>query len=775
MADNPNFVGGNANTGKLNTFELPNPLHKYASYNVLFTLSSVTEDSIRTGRYLTDTDLTDVIARSGGIGPDGFKGSYRTNQRNALNQAVNREGPSIRTDMRLEELRKEYGKYTDSIKILHYHHDLFIENVNMLSTISPNAERNMANFTKMEFEIHEPFGITFIEKVRAATFLAGYNDYQDAPLLLTMEFRGFDENGKVLKGGTTETRKVPILIAKVDFDVNEGGARYSIIAVPYADMGFDDRFKVLRTRIALTSPSDYFPTWKGQMEKGLADQMDQEIKEKVREYHDVYKFEVAPDLFTKAKKYAYSDQYVYSDVQIKEMLRKQFKLVPIPDRGSDGVGSNDYVISGDDISALPIRANNTTQYADSGTTVVKAFEDWLRNHPGFFDIAEDFWRAYLTMANYGPFSEDATKRQKEISAILENKKELEKILLEHQYLPWFKIKSTTFTDTSKQDGITKMHPKTITYMAIPYKIHVLKLLATGLSIGTINWSKFVRKNYDYIYTGDNVDVQGLRINYKTAYYMRNVRGDDKNENEDSKVKVVKRAFNQVFGTETDPEPLLPLRSYPSNIKGRSTVVNFKSNGNKAQEFFDYLTNPEADMMRIELDILGDPHYICQDVLAALKTKGAGGNGAVGKTVTTETVIKTRSDFDETQFGCFNADQYMPLINLRYRLPTDPKENEGTMFNNGETQQDNVFFNGIYQVVRVDSKFDQGQFLQTLTCVRMNNQQGEGLAPQVISSTVKKYSKPPVKDKPTTEKYSGTTGLENTLFEENVNKIMGVDE
>jgi hypothetical protein len=175
------------------------------------------------------------------------------------------------------------------------------------------------------------------------------------------------------------------------------------------------------------------------------------------------------------------------------------------------------------------------------------------------------------------------------------------------------------------------------------------------------------------------------------------------------------------------------------------VQNFKSNGNKSQEFFDYLTNPEADMLRIELDILGDPHYICQDVLAALKLKGAGGNGAIGKNVTTETVIKTRSDFDEEQFGCFNADQYMPLINLRYRLPTDPKENEGTMFNNGATQQDNVFFNGVYQVVRVDSKFDQGQFLQTLTCVRMNNQQGQGLAPQVISSTVQKYSKPPKKD------------------------------
>ena len=92
--------------------------------------------------------------------------------------------------------------------------------------------------------MHEPYGVTLVEKIRAATFLAGYLDYQDAPLLLTIEFRGFDENGNTLKQGMSETRKIPILIAKVDFDVNEGGARYSIVAVPYGDLGFDDRFKV---------------------------------------------------------------------------------------------------------------------------------------------------------------------------------------------------------------------------------------------------------------------------------------------------------------------------------------------------------------------------------------------------------------------------------------------------------------------------------------------------------------------------------------------------
>ena len=135
------------------------------------------------------------------------------------------------------------------------------------------------------------------------------------------------------------------------------------------------------------------------------------------------------------------------------------------------------------------------------------------------------------------------------------------------------------------------------------------------------------------------------------------------------------------------------------------------------------------MMRIELDILGDPHFICQDVLSCLKKLN-------DKKI--DQIITIDSDFDENQFGSFNADQYMTLINLRYRLPADINEKEGTMFSGiDKVRDENLFFNGVYQVVKVDSKFDQGQFLQTLTCVRMNNQQGQGTAPNVITSSALK--------------------------------------
>jgi hypothetical protein len=52
------------------------------------------------------------------------------------------------------------------------------------------------------------------------------------------------------------------------------------------------------------------------------------------------------------------------------------------------------------------------------------------------------------------------------------------------------------------------------------------------------------------------------------------------------------------------------------------------------------------------------------------------------------------------------------------------------------RDENLFFSGVYQVVKVDSKMDNGQFLQTLTCVRMNNQSGEGLPVALVNAQIR---------------------------------------
>lgn len=686
-----------------------NPLHSAASYNTIFTLSGIRESEIRDHSFLKNASH-DIIARSGGIG-DARISSPRDTQTFT--------GPAG-----LRNFTDFTGRYQDSISILKRSHDMFIENVNIISTVSPNAERNLANFTKMEFEVHEPYGITLIEKVRAATALNGFQDYQDAPLLLTIEFKGFNENGQPLyyggakasftdysgKGGAGGVhrgliRKIPILIARVDFDVNEGGAKYSVVAVPYTDLGFDDRFKFPRT--SLIQAGNKAEDWCIDVAAQLDVQMEQEIAENKRQFKDTYIFKIDPEVAKNGGPY----DSVLNSTSNTSTAEQHNEII--------NIGGGYKETATNKLQGLVTGTQyKSTAKADSFTALTKFFEDAVRQSFGYLSLVQNFWVGYLTSLGHTVTKDDTDK----IRSVIRSPEFAEQVAKE-PFVPWFKVKATVETDTERFDSITKMHPKTIIYRAMPYKIHILKLIGSGMSLKT-DWSKYVRKEYNYLYTGDNLDVQGLRINYKTAYYMRNVR-EAKDTTEAGILENLKQTILEAFGQEKDPEPTLPLRQYPSIIKGRSTVSTTNPENLKAQEFYDYLTNPEADMMRIELDILGDPAYICQDIYMPVDDKE--------KDKIPTTTGGGTGPFNNRAHS-FNADQFMTCINLRYRLPADINEKEGTMFSGTEKFRDeNLFFSGVYQVVKVESKMDNGQFMQTLTCVRMNNQTGEGLPVELVNS------------------------------------------
>ena len=128
-----------------------NHLHFFASYATLFTLSGLNERELKDSSFLRNP-VHDVIARSGGIGNP-----------NLTREIVNNiTQPSPQT----EEANLENKAYEDSIRILKNGRDIFFEEVNLLSTVAPSEERGMADFVKMEFQLHEPHGISLIEKIR---------------------------------------------------------------------------------------------------------------------------------------------------------------------------------------------------------------------------------------------------------------------------------------------------------------------------------------------------------------------------------------------------------------------------------------------------------------------------------------------------------------------------------------------------------------------------------------------------------------------------------
>ena len=67
-----------------------------------------------------------------------------------------------------------------------------------------NEKRRLTSVTQIDMTIIEPAGITLFERLRAAAANNNYLDHIDAPYLLTVEFTGFDEVGKVLSAAAKE-------------------------------------------------------------------------------------------------------------------------------------------------------------------------------------------------------------------------------------------------------------------------------------------------------------------------------------------------------------------------------------------------------------------------------------------------------------------------------------------------------------------------------------------------------------------------------------------
>ena len=677
--NNSDYPGENKNStgagGSLSADPLPNVLHKFASYTTLFTLSGVNERELHDHTFLQNP-VHDVIARSSGIGAD-------------INQSGDGQNDLTQAGPQIEQKANENTSFANSVGVLKKGRDIFIEEVNMLSTVGPGEERGLADFVKMTFKLHEPYGISFIEKVRGAARINGYRDYQDAPMLLTIEFKGFDENGIAVKDEAT-VRKIPILITRVELDVNEGGAIYDVTAVRISDIAFDDRFKFPRRQIAIEADT---------LEKAgeqLAEQLNKQIlverdEHKVRTVLDEYRIEFDETVLR------LSEGYI-GEKDVRNSIppgggRTVFESRPRNEKIEITLGEAK-------ISSL--------------TSITKLLEDMVRGTLGYEDLASDFWTAYLRRTGSIKSREDASEEN--IRKFLESN-DLEEIISKNSFVDWFKIKTSVQTDYGQFDTINKMHRKIVTYKVIPYKIHVLKFMRPGIMLSKEVAKSAVKKQYNYLYTGANTDIQSLRINYKTAYYQRNTVEVQK---KDAKgifgiFEKIDNIFTKLIGAgDPDTADVATLRSAPSIVKGSSVFENATPDNAKkarAQEFYDYLTNPTVDMMRIEMDILGDPAYICQDQFIPLDKQG--------------NVMESQGMYDTTS-GSFNVDSHTPLMDLNYRFPDDVNDRTGVMFEGKSTApEENRFFAGVYQVVKIESKFSDGQFLQTLSCVRLNNQSGAG--------------------------------------------------
>ena len=651
----------------------PNVLNQFASYITIFTLSALSREELEDNRIMLGKPAHDVIAKSAGIGNDGNFSPFNSADEVArFSVGKDKEATVKRTEQQKAMLR-------NSSDILSRAHDLFFERVMIKGANGANSDRKLMQYNEIEMDLHEPYGVTLFEKMRAAANNNKFRDHTDAPFLLTIEFRGFNELGQPMGGKAITKRFLPIRITNAEMEINEGGTMYHIKASPWTEFAMFDRFLYTRGAGTLldkvkdqlrpnrTRAASTLTEALRLLQDRLNDQQKDEVLQGVRGVADTY------------------------------VIRTSIG----PDTANDS--KNWEVDSGDGSFRVTIAPNQSI--AEIITRMVlrcDAFRDIVK-------IAKDYWnRRDLADRDLRGQVDDQTLQS----------------YIGSEMIDWFKIKTTVYTSAESFDAIRKTEAKTMVYEVIPHKIHILNFTVPGLS-GSKLWGRFTKKKYKYIYTGDNTEILDLKINYKVGFFLASLvdgsgaQGILKDmQKELSKSKTT--GINQRFASFSSnyPELGLPIKSEPTMIKSVDANTGAGASMIAVEQFYDYLTNPLSDMVRVDMTIMGDPAFIGQENFLPIKQVNDAEARSEGGAQITQVASPGRGLLFDEKLGTFNFDQAECLVTLDFRFPTDLDEKQGIMnFKNKEE----IIFSGLYGVPVIESLWDKGKFTQTLTMMRMNNQ------------------------------------------------------
>ena len=682
----PDFGFGNTGKSTLNkgndiyvtTINAPNNLHQFASYTSLFTLSALSQADLEDTTTLLNSKPHDIILRSSGIGPT----------ENSQRAPLSAEDKKI-----IDKNERLKGAVEKSRSTLSANRDLYIRNVTMNSIPGLNEKRRLTSVTQISMEIVEPAGITLLERIRGAAINNGYLDHLDAPFLLTIDFKGFDEQGRPASAKDSQNMKrlIPVKLVDMQMDVTQAGTVYTVKAIPYNEFAYVNRYNYPRTAGTLSPDgkrlSDVFKTLEALLNKQNEDEKDTGLVEKPDIYSITFAGKSTADI-----KGASDKNYIEDTFITTENLEQQGMAT----QGVTGADGGFYVASGTEIPPDYMKIN-------SSNAITKILEEIMKGHPAYSDKKFDQWKSKVTKTlNVAQFKGGAQE-------VLDQAQDF--------YFDYFKIRASVVPVKGDFDNIRATNRKKINFHVEPYKVHAYSLAIPGVSTGQ-NFKNFVFKTYNYIFTGDNVDVMDVNINYKVAYFQSRLKDFEatdlrKNTIEDASDK----ATGGTSATEHNTDGNLLLKSEVSNAKGEGTG---KTGGTPTQldSFLDSLTHPLADMVNVRMEILGDPAWISQSQFIPLNAK----NFARGAGTASDPDIgywrQNKDRIWNSDLGCYNTDVAEPIIMLNFRMPTDLNDQTGIY----ELQADqSAEFSGLYRVVQVEHNFTDGKYTNVLNLTRFNNQ------------------------------------------------------
>jgi hypothetical protein len=670
----------------LDIFE-PNPLNKFASFNTLFTLSSLTRTELETLSYWnTNYKPQNIIARSSGIGDP--------NTSQSKNFTVESYDHTLASTTKAEQQQAILDKNLDAVrKVLTRGLDFYFQNVTIKTLPAASNDRQLTSVTTIDMEILEPIGLSLVQSIRGAAANAGFLDHIDAPYLLTIEYKGYDDNGKFTDIGANYVRKIPIKMIRMNINVSSGGSVYQIKAIPTTEFAFVDRLNYLRSTVIVNTETGNLSSFCKDLTTKLNNQTTDETKQKYFERPDRYVVTCDPSL----------------DKAFSKNKLKTAETLSMANSKAGGIKINQ---STQGQSFTKTETKTPVGQFNKGAAIHLILVQIMKLIEPY-DSFDDYLKQWTTKAN-GELAGRISQ--------LKTPEERDKFLRENEdkfYMPWFKISSSIHHDVGPVDKITKKHTALMHYHIEPYKLHILNFAVPGLSSNIQQfWSdtrRFIaRKRYDYIFTGDNTEILSLDINYNIAYYQSKFKGLQQQQNTFEEAGPRTASTTRVYSTAPTAEKNLPLHQYPGG--GKSSNVGIYGANESFDQFLDAFSNPQSDMVSIEMEIKGDPVYLSANQFNSMKKPPNPEGGTYENKNSSKTGIGYQT-YDERSKS-YNLNLAEPYVLVNFKAPVDIDLNTGLYkFNQGE----DVIFNGLYRVVTIENRFVGGTFTQMLQLIRLKNQ------------------------------------------------------
>lgn len=681
-------------TGVVGTGET-NVLNNYRSVSYIFTLAGLAKDYLKDPGKYRSSELDLVILKSGGKGFQGITPPTELSsaQSQAVSETVLANDPTVGagiTENNIKNIEKLKGDNNSLVTEFNQkspgRFDMFIENIEIESFMSASEEGNTSKPTKITFDVIEPFSINgFIESLHVAAVSAGYTSYNSTPFLLKVEFSGYPDNEDLPEPVIipNTTRYFPIVFTKMSVEVTERGTRYRCQVLPVNDRAYGESNK-LKKQIKMVGDT---------VKDILTDLMENLTKQNARVSPDADPLHIETDNFeitdiyeikfpSKSTEYGWQDspENEIAGQMLTEITKDASLPYMIPPEESNK--PNGYQGKNNNKQQTPPSKNSTVRYGSPYKTVVHFNEGAMVD-----SIISAVIRDSLYVKN-----------------ILKNIKDK---VDEYGMIDYFAV-NIQVENLEKISPVTKEPFKKYTYVVTPYKVHISRVQPYGsLSYPEKKLKKLSRREYNYLYTGQNIDVINFKLDFNYLFFEAVPPSMGNKETPSSKGTAVKDQSSniQVAGTPVDQQsehevPLPPTRATSVDVQatgGNALQPRNDPYSTMAKAMHEAIINSKSALLKGELEILGDPFYLVTGGMGNYNPK-----------------LKNQGETEDGEA----AYQYSEvLVTINFRNPVDINPDTGML----DFDPNRIPFSGVYRVIRVKHSFKEGVFRQKIEVMRFNGQ------------------------------------------------------